>query len=52
MEFLKEDPKGGYKKTRVTDNITGENYEKYGHCADAWRYQGVIAFPDEWKKQD
>jgi len=51
MEFLKEDAKGGYKKTKVRDNITKETYEKYGHCADAWRYQGVIAFPDEWNKE-
>lgn len=48
FEFLKEDPKGGYKKQRVKDDITGETYEKYGHCADTVRYAGVTAFPDEW----
>ena len=50
FEFLKEDARGGYKKQRVTDTTTGENYEKHGHCADAWRYLGVISFPDEWYK--
>ncbi len=49
FEFLKEDLTGGYKKPKVKDSITGEMYEKYGHCADAWRYQGVAALKEEWK---
>ena len=50
MEYLKEDPKGGYKKEMTTDTVTGETYQKYGHCADAWRYQGVTAFPNKFKR--
>ena len=50
FEFLKEDPKGGYKKQIHTDDITGEKYQKYGHCADTVRYAGVTAFQDEWDK--
>lgn len=44
MEFLKEDVNGGYKKPKTKDPMTGETYEKYGHCGDAFRYQGVSAF--------
>lgn len=46
MEFLKEDVNGAYKKPKVKNTITGETYEKLGHCADAMRYQGVSAFED------
>jgi len=46
MEFLKEDINGAYKKEKVKNPTTGETYEKYGHCADAWRYQGVSAFEE------
>jgi len=46
FEFLKEDINGAYKKPKVKDSSTGETYEKLGHCADAWRYQGVSAFQD------
>lgn len=49
FEFLKEDVNGTYKKPKVKDSITGETYEKYGHCADAWRYQGVSVFDKEFK---
>jgi hypothetical protein len=48
FEFLKEDVNGTYKKPKIKDNITGESYEKYGHCADAWRYQGVSVFKYEF----
>lgn len=49
FEFLKEDVNGAYKKPKVKNSNTGETYEKYGHCADAWRYQGVSAFEDEFR---
>ena len=46
FDFLKEDVNGGYKKPKVKNNITGETYEKRGHCADAWRYIGLSVFQD------
>lgn len=51
MEFLIEDPKGGYKKKMYKNSITGETYQKHGHCSDAYRYQGVTSFPDEFEKK-
>ena len=51
FEFLKEDINGAYKKPKVKDSSTGETYEKLGHCADAWRYQGVSAFEDLFESE-
>lgn len=52
FEFLKEDVNGGYKKPKVKDSMTGETYEKLGHTADAWRYQGVSAFEELFNEQN
>ena len=52
FEFLKEDLNGAYKKPKIKDLVTGETYEKYGHCADAWRYQGVSVFDDEFRNYE
>jgi len=48
FEFLKEGVNGGYIKKKVTDKHTGGSYEKYGHCADAWRYLVVAMFEDDY----
>lgn len=52
MEFLKEDVNGGYKKPKTKDPMTGESYEKYGHCGDAFRYQGVAAFKNLFNQKN
>jgi hypothetical protein len=52
MEFLREDINGTYKKVKVKDAISGETIEKYGHCADAWRYLGVVAFDAEYRNYE
>ena len=48
FEFLKEDVNGGYVKKKYSDKHTGTSYEKYGHCADAWRYLVVAMFEDDY----
>lgn len=50
MEFLKEDPDGGYVKTKVKDPISGSTYEKWGHLSDGMRYLFVSAFASLFKK--
>lgn len=44
MEFLKEDPDGGYLKQYAKDPLTGGKYEKFGHMADNMRYFLCSAF--------
>lgn len=38
LEYAKEDENGGMMKPKKKDEITGQTYEKYGHCLDAFRY--------------
>jgi hypothetical protein len=37
-EYAKEDENGNMMKPKVKDALTGQTYEKYGHCLDAIRY--------------
>lgn len=37
-EYAKEDLNGKMLKPKVKDTLTGQTYEKYGHCLDALRY--------------
>lgn len=46
LEYGKEDANGGIDKKKVKDPITGETYEKYGHCTDAFRYLICSIFED------
>lgn len=41
FEFLKEGADGGYVKQKVKDKQTGKEYEKNGHCFDAYKYSQV-----------
>lgn len=38
LEFLKQAPQGGKHKEREKDKVTGDSYEKIGHCSDALEY--------------
>ena len=44
LEFVKEDQEGKKMKERVTDPVTKQSYEKYGHCSDTLDYVLVQYF--------
>lgn len=44
LEYAKEDENGAMLKPKVKDSLTGQTYEKYGHCLDAFRYLIVALF--------
>lgn len=43
LEFLKEAPDGGPLKQKAKGQ-NGEQYEKYGHCFDAFKYLHIATF--------
>lgn len=44
IENVKEDVQGGMLKEKYKDKLTGQSYEKYGHCLDSLRYFLCEAF--------
>ena len=44
FEYVKEDVDGRKLKQVVTNTDTGQKYEKYGHCSDAFDYMITVAF--------
>ena len=46
LEYAKQNSNGGVLKQNVKDKVTGESYQKHGHCSDALRYMLCYIFND------
>lgn len=48
LKYTKEAADGGKLKERVKNKDTGQSYEKYGHCSDAFDYFATKFFQSEY----